>query len=343
MKAVVIEQHGGPEVIEYTDMQTPGPGPGEVQIRLHAAALNHLDLWVRDGWPGLNLQFPHILGTDGTGKVLAVGDGVTGFKPNDRVVLYANISCGRCLHCLAGKQNMCSKWHLLGETMNGTYAEYIVVPDTNLLLLPENVSYRLASASVLVYLTAWHSLVSRGKLQAGESVLIVGASGGVNTASIQIAKYIGAHVLVIGSSPQKLSLAESLGADVLIDRTKNENWSKTVFHETGRQGVDIVVDNVGAKTMSQSMRAAAKGGRILTVGNTSGPKFEIDNRYIFGKHLSILGSTVGTPTDFKKVMTLVFEGTLKPVLDKEYPMSDIATAMERLESGRQMGKISLVI
>ena len=343
MKAIVFLQHGGPEVIEYTDVKTPAPGPGQVQVRLRAAALNRLDLWVREGWPGLKLSCPHIPGTDGAGEVAAVGAGVTEFHRGDRVAIYANISCGRCHYCLAGKQNMCKKWHLLGETMNGTYAEYIVVPTVNLPPLPEDVPFTTAAATGLVFLTAWHSLISRGGLTTGESVLIVGASGGVNTASVQIAKLAGAKVFVVGSSAEKLALAESLGADVVIDRAQEEHWAKAVFEATGREGVDVVVDNVGAATMAQSMRAARKGGRILTVGNTSGPKFEIDNRFIFGKHLSILGSTTGTRKDFNTVMGLVFSGSLKPVLDREYPLTQAAEAFQRLESGKQLGKITLTI
>jgi NADPH:quinone reductase-like Zn-dependent oxidoreductase len=238
--------------------------------------------------------------------------------------------------------NRCLKWDLLGETRNGTYAQYVVVPERNLLPIPEGFEERTAAAAALVFHTAWHSLITRGGLRAGESVLIVGASGGVNTASLQIAKLAGATVYVVGSNAEKLALAESLGADVLIDRSQEENWSRVVYRLTARRGVDVVVDNVGA-TFPLSLRAAAKGGRILTVGNTAGPKVEIDNRYIFGKHLSLIGSTMGTLEEFKTVMGLVFAGRLRPALDRSYPLNEAHAAQERMEQGRQLGKITLDI
>lgn len=343
MKVVLFHNHGGPEVLKYTDYPTPEPTHGQVQVRLRAAALNRADLWVREGWPGLKLEYPHILGADGAGEVSSLGEGVTNLKVGDRVVINSSLSCGECSHCLTGKDNLCPEWHLLGETIRGTYAEYIVVPAINLLPLPKTIEYKEAAAASLVFHTAWHSLITRGRLKKGETVLVVGASGGVNMASIQVAKHVGAQVYVVGSSPEKLLLAESLGADVLINRLKEEDWSKAVYLATERQGADVVVDNVGAGTMPLSMRAARRGGRILTVGNTGGPKFEIDNRYIFGKHLSVLGSTMGTHTDFATVMGLIFDGKLKPVLDRQYPLKEAAAAQERLAAGQQMGKITLGI
>ncbi len=343
MKAILLHEHGGPEVLSYEDFPEPEPGPGQVQVRLHAAALNRLDLWVREGWPGLKLDYPHIPGADGAGVVSALGADVSEFEIGDRVVINSNLSCGRCSFCLAGKDNMCNTWHLLGETIRGTYAEYVVVPAVNLLRLPINMEFAPAAAAGLVFHTAWHSLITRGHLKAGERVLIIGASGGVNTACIQIAKMAGARVYVVGSAPEKLALAESLGADVLIDRSTEENWAKAVYKANGQKGIDVVVDNVGAGTMPLSMRAVTKGGRILTVGNTGGAKFEIDNRFIFGKHLSILGSTMGTHQDFATVMGLIFEGRLNPVVDVQYPLQDAAKAQERLAQGLQKGKITLAI
>jgi NADPH:quinone reductase-like Zn-dependent oxidoreductase len=218
----------------------------------------------------------------------------------------------------------------------------VVIPVTNILRIPDGFKAREAAAAALVFHTAWHSLIVRGELRADESVLVVGASGGVNTASLQIAKLAGATVYVVGSDSKKLKLAESLGADFLIDRSKEENWAKTVYGLTGKRGVDVIVDNVGT-TFPSSFRAAAKGGRILTVGNSGGPKFEIDNRFIFGRHLSIIGSSMGTRADFATVMSLVFEGKLKPVLDRDYPLEEARLAQERLEKGEQLGKITLTI
>ncbi len=343
MKAVLFRQHGGPEVLEYTDFPIPEPKHGEALIRLHAAALNRMDVMVRNGWPGLRLEMPHINGADGAGEVVALSKGEgAGVREGDHVVINANLGCGKCEFCLAGKDNMCRDWHLLGETIRGTYAEYVTVPVKQLYRLPEDFDFHRAAASALVYQTAWHSLVKRGNLQKGEIVLVVGAGGGVNTASVQIAKYIGAQVVVIGSDPKKLEMAEALGADIKIDRSREEDWSKAVFIATNKRGVDVVVDNVGT-TFMQSLRALRKGGRLLTVGNSGGPKFEIDNRYVFAKHLSLIGSTMSTLSDFKEVMDLIVAGKLRPVMDKTFPLAEAASAQERLWRNENFGKITLEI
>jgi len=342
MKTVLFHQHGGPEVLEYAEFPTPEPKPGEVLIRLHAAALNRMDVLVRNGWPGLKLDLPHINGADGAGEVFALGEGVSDFKIGDHVVINANLGCGECDACLSGRDNMCRSWHLLGETIRGTYAEYICLPPRQLYKLPDEFDFHQAAASALVYQTAWHSLITRGNLQAGETVVIVGAGGGVNTASVQIAKLSGARVIVVGSNTDKLNQSEALGADVLIDRSMEQDWSKPVFFATGKLGADLVVDNVGT-TFMLSLRALRKGGRLLTVGNSGGPKFEIDNRFIFAKHLSIIGSTMSQLRDFSTVMDLIVAGKLKPVLDKTFPLKDAALAQERLWHGEQFGKITLDI
>jgi NADPH:quinone reductase-like Zn-dependent oxidoreductase len=342
MKAVLFHRHGGPEVLEYSEFPTPEPSDGQVLVKLEAAALNRVDIWTRNGWPGIKLEYPHIPGADGAGIVAGLGRCVTGWTIGDRVVLNANLGCGRCPACIAGQDNRCHEWHLLGETVRGTYAEYVSVPATNLYPIREGFESNQAAAAALVFHTAWHSLITRGELKPGEYVLVVGASGGVNTASIQIARLAGAKVIVVGSNSKKLELAESLGAEYLIDRSKDENWPKLVYNITGKRGVDVVVDNVGT-TFPSSFRSAAKGGRILTVGNSDGPKFEIDNRFIFGKHLSIIGSSMGTRAEFATVMDLVFAGKLIPVLDRVYPLIEARSAQEQLEKGEQLGKITLMI
>lgn len=351
MKAVLFHQHGGPEVLEYTDFPAPEPKPGEALIRLRAAALNRVDVFVRKGWAGLKLELPHIPGADGAGEVVALpplsspptlGGTEGGLRAGDRVVINANLGCGQCEFCLAGKDNMCANWHLLGETVRGTYAEYIALPVRQLYKLPSNFDFHQAAAAALVYQTAWHSLVTRGRLQKGETVLVVGAGGGVNTASVQIAKFMGAQVIVVGSDAKKLEKAEALGADILINRSKEEDWSKAVYLATNKRGVDVVVDNVGT-TFMHSLRALRKGGRLLTVGNSGGPKFEIDNRYLFAKHLSILGSTMSTLEEFRQVMDLVVAGKLRPVMDSTFPLKDAARAQERLEKNENFGKITLEI
>lgn len=342
MKAAFFEQHGGPEVMRYGDLPAPEPGRGEVLVNVKAAALNRLDKWVRDGWPGLKLKLPHIAGSDGAGVVAAVGTEAAGFAPGDRVVINSNVGCGQCAYCAAGQDNLCDHWHLLGETMDGTCAELVAVPAAQLLKVPAEVALEQAAAAGLVYQTAWHSLITRGDLRAGESVLIVGAGGGVNTASIQIAKLAGCQVYVVGSDAGKLALARTLGADVLIDRSQVD-WGKEVFRLTGRRGVDVVVDNVGAATLMTSLRAARKGGRVLTVGNTSGPKFEFDNRFMFARHVALIGSTMSTRREFATVMGLVFSGALKPVIDSVFPAAEVQAAHEKLERGDVTGKIVLTL
>lgn len=342
MKAILFHEHGGLDVLQYEDFPTPEPGEGQVLVKLETAALNRVDLWTRSGSSGIKLELPHIPGADGAGTIAGLGACVSGFNVGDRVVINSSLGCGHCPACVAGQDNRCRTWHLLGETIRGTYAEYVAVPATNVYPIPDDFAPRLAAAAALVFHTAWHSLIVRGGLRPAESVLILGASGGVNTASIQIAKLAGATVYVIGSNAEKLKLAESLGADYLIDRSQDENWSKTVYNLTSRRGVDVVVDNVGT-TFPLSFRTAARGGRILTVGNSGGAKFEIDNRQIFAKHLSVLGSSMGTRADFATVMELVFSGKLRPVMDRDYPLTEARLAQERLEKGEQLGKITLSI
>jgi NADPH:quinone reductase-like Zn-dependent oxidoreductase len=342
MKAVLFRKHGDADVLEYTDFPTPQPGPGEVLIRLRAAALNRMDITVRKGWPGLKLDLPHINGADGAGEVVSVGEPGGRIEIGDHVVINANLGCGTCDFCLSGWDNMCRKWRLLGETVRGTYAEFVCVPERQAYKLPPDFDFQSAAAAALVYQTAWHSLITRGKLRPGETVLIVGAGGGVNTASIQVAKLGGARVIVVGSNPHKLELAKSLGADVLIDRSKDEDWSKAAFLATGKLGVDVAVDNVGSTSM-QSIRALRKGGRLLTVGTTGGAALDLDGRYLFAKHISIIGSTMSHLRDFNTVMDLVVAGRIRPVLDKAFDLADAAAAQRRLGNDEQLGKITLRI
>lgn len=342
MKAIFFDKHGSTDVLQYGDLPTPEPGRGEVLVRLRVAALNRLDLWVRNGWKGIKIAYPHIPGADGAGEIVALGADVQGWQVGQRVVLNANIGCGRCEFCLSGFDNQCRNWQVLGETRSGTYAEYVVVPVENLFALPDTCDFRTAAAASLVFLTSWHSLITRGNLRPGESVLIVGASGGVNTASIQVARFAGATVYVVGSDSTKLALAESLGAHILIDRSRDPDWSKVVYQLTDKRGVDVVVDNVGS-TFPMSLRALRKGGRLLTVGNTGGPLIEIDNRFVFARHLSIVGSTMGTKKDFAQVMQLIVERKLRPALGSRYPLHQAVQAQRELEAGQQLGKITLDI
>ncbi len=343
MQAVLLYEHGPAENLQFvTDHPVPEPKAGEVRVRVVAAALNYLDVWVRNGWPGIKLHYPHILGADASGVIDALGAGVSGWQIGDRVAIDPTIEWGgRMVRELPDKK--LPRFALLGEHVSGTYAEYICVPARNLLRLPEHVTHVEAAAASLVFVTAWHSLITRGQLRVGESVLIVGAGGGVNTASIQIAKLAGCTVYVVGSTEEKRARAKELGADVVIPRDADGGWARVVYQLTAKRGVDVVVDNVGAASFAQSLRAAARGGRILTVGNTSGPIFEIDNRYIFGKHLTIIGSTMGPHEDYVAVMRLLFKGKLRAVIGARYPLEQVQEAHRALEEGRHFGKIVLEI
>lgn len=342
MKAVFIHEHGGPEVLQYDDLLTPEPDYGEVQIAIKAAAVNHLDIWVRKGWPGIRLDYPFVLGADGAGVVSEVGPGVRDFAVGDRIVINGTFGCGYCENCLAGRDNFCRAGTVLGESHPGVHAEVVVLPTRNVLKIPEHISFEEAAAASLVFLTAWHSLITRGRLLPGESVLVVGAGGGVNTAAIQIAKLTGATVYVIGSTDEKLEKAQALGADVLVNRHKEENWSKAIWQLTQRRGVDVVVDNVGQATWSSSLRALRRGGRMVVVGNTSGYDTAVDSRLIFGKHLSIIGSTMAPQADFRTAMKMVFEGKLHAVIDRAMSLSQIREAHTLLENGKTFGKIVLL-
>lgn len=343
MKAIYFHEHGGPEVLAYGDLDTPEPGAGEVQVAIKAAALNRLDIFVRNGWPGIKLEYPHIPGGDGAGVVSAVGEGVTDVAVGDRVVIDGMLSCGECAFCLAGQDNRCTgpEGGILGEHHPGTYAEYVVVPQRNVLKIPDDLSFEGAAAASLVFMTAWHSLITRGAVRPGESVLVVGAGGGVNSAATQIAKLAGATVYVVGSTDEKLAHARELGADVTINRHE-EDWGKAAFRLTNRRGVDVVVDNVGAATWKTSLRALARGGRMLVVGGSAGYDAETPVNYIFGKQLSIIGSTMAPQRDFRTVMGLIFEGKLKPVVGKVMPLAEAAEAHRVLEDGDVFGKIVLV-
>ncbi len=345
MKALVFKEHGSLTTanIQLQEMPIPEPGPHEVLVEIKAAALNRLDLWVLEGWPSLRLQLPHIMGSDGAGIITAVGQNISPnqWQVGDRVAINPGLSCGQCPYCRLGQDNRCVRFAVLGEHVPGVFAQYQTIPASNLLTLPDHVSFATAAAATLVTLTAWHSLITAGGLRAGEDVLIVGAGGGVNTAAIQIAKLAGARtVYVVGSDDEKLARAQALGADVLINRQR-EDWSKAIYKLTNKLGVDIVVDNVGAATYPASLRALGRGGRLLTVGNTSGPEVEIDNRFIFGKHLSLIGSTMSTQQDFETALHMVFDGHIQAVIDTICPLADGLTALQRLAASDVSGKLVL--
>lgn len=341
MKAVRFHQHGGPEVLRVEEVPTPQPGRGEVLVALRAAALNHLDLFVRTGIPGVKL--PHISGADGAGVVAAHGEGAGRFALGTRVFFDPGISDGTCRYCNRGEHSLCDRWQILGEAAtDGTYAQAVVVPEINCREIPDRLSFEEAAAFPLVFLTAWRMVVTKAQVKPGETVLILGIGGGVATAALQIAKRAGARVFVTSSSDDKLRRAQPLGADVLINH-QTHDFSREVWSITGKMGVDVVVDNVGAATWDRSIRALARGGRLVTCGATSGPKPDEDIRRIFAKQVTIYGSTMGTRNDWEQVTTLLRAGELNPIVDRTMPLEQAARAQEILATAEQFGKIVLQV
>jgi NADPH:quinone reductase-like Zn-dependent oxidoreductase len=340
MKALAFKSFGGPEVLELMDVPDPVIGAGQVLVRVRACALNHLDLFVRDGIPALKTPLPFWTGCDIAGDVAEVGSGVTGVKVGDRVVVNPNLTCDRCEFCIQGEDSLCVRYGILGEHAPGGLAELVAVRADNVLPLPASIAYEDAASFVLTNMTAWRMVVTQAQVRAGEDVLILGVGGGVSSTAVQIAKLCGARVLVTSSSDEKLERARALGADIGINYAK-EDWAKRVFEETARRGVDVVIENVGAATWKQSLRSLRGGGRLVTCGATSGPIGETDIRIVFWKQARIIGSTMASRKEFNDVMRLFFAGRLRAIVDEVVPLADGAAAQRKLGEGTQFGKIVL--
>ncbi|WP_290810502.1 zinc-binding dehydrogenase [Halovivax sp.] len=341
MDAVTITEHGGTDVIEYGEHPEPTVGDDEVLVDVKAAALNHLDVWVRRGLPTLDLEMPHVPGSDGAGVVEAVGDDVTRFEQGDRVALAAGVNCGHCEFCRDGDATRCVSYHIIGEHVPGIHAEYAAIPEDNLIPVPDGVDWEVAGSACLVFQTAWRMLVDRADLRPSESILVLGASGGVGHAAVQIADYVGAEVYATGSTEAKLEAAREHGADHVCNY-EEADFAAWVREETGRRGVDVVVDHVGAATWRDSIKSLAKGGRLVTCGGTTGPNPETDIPRIFWNQLSIVGSTMATPGQVDDVMDLVWDGTFEPAIRETLPMSESARAHELLEGREGFGKVVVV-
>jgi NADPH:quinone reductase-like Zn-dependent oxidoreductase len=342
MKAAIFRQHGGPEVVEIADVPEPRPPAGHILIAVAAAAMNHLDLWARRGLPGLQLEFPHIGGSDIAGVVKELGAGCDGPPVGTRVLVNPSLWCGSCEWCDRGEESLCNSYRILGEHQDGGFAEYVAVPAANVLPIPDDLSFEAAAAVPLVYQTAWRGLMGRAKLRPGETVLVTGASGGVSTAAIQIAKLAGARVFAVTSGAENLRRVEELGADDVVDRSA-ANFSKQVWEATGRRGVDVVFDSVGEAIWADALRALARNGRLVTYGATTGPKGQLDIRLAFWKQLQVIGTTMSSRSEFEDVMDLVFKKKLAPVIDVVWPLDDAREGHRRLEAGQGFGKIVFTV
>jgi NADPH:quinone reductase-like Zn-dependent oxidoreductase len=340
MKALCYYQYGSLNLLKYDNVADPVPGKGQVLVQVKACALNHLDLWVMRGLPGANLDMPHWGGSDIAGVVAGWGPEVTGLETGRRVVIDHGINPVEDEFTRRGEHSMSPGYVIIGEHTRGGLAEYITVPAQNVVEIPDNLDFPEACAPLLVTLTAWRMLINRAKLRAGETVLTVGAGGGVNSAAIQIAKLAGAIVYVVASNAEKAERARELGADFVIDRSRTD-WGKEVQRLTAKRGVDLVVDNVGAATINTSMAVVARGGRIVIVGNTSGQHAEIDIRRIFGKQISLIGSTMGSPQEFRDITRLLWSGRIKTLIDEVIPLSEGKRGFEILQQGKMFGKIVL--
>lgn len=341
MRCVRIHEHGGVEKLVHEEVPTPLIGPNDVLVHVKATSINHLDIWVRQGLPGVKFPLPMIPGVDAAGVAAGIGEAVRHVKVGDRVVVAQGISCGHCKHCLDGNDNLCKDYRLIGEHRDGADAEYIAVPAKNILGLDESVSFETAAAAALVFLTAWHMLVDKAKVRPTENVLVVGASSGVGSAGVQVAKLLGARVIATTSSDVKAAKAKELGADEVINY-RTHGVLEEVRRLTEKNGVEVVFDHVGVSVWEENIRALAKGGRLVTCGATSGYEAKTDLRYVFYKQLQILGSTMGRKGDLITIMKLIEQGMLKPAIDRVMPLAEVREAHRIVEEGKHFGKVVLV-
>jgi NADPH:quinone reductase-like Zn-dependent oxidoreductase len=341
MKAVVFREHGGPEKLSYGEMPMPQVGPEEVLIRVKACALNHLDIWIRQGSPAYPVPFPHISGSDIAGVVEAVGSQAEGVAVGDRVLVSPGVSCWRCEFCLSGRDNMCRSYSLIGAKVHGGYAEYVKVPFRNTLPMPENLLFEQAAAFPLVSVTASHMLFALAGLQYGETVLIMGAGSGVGSMAVQLAKLAGARVITTVGADDKIPKAVILGADAVINHAKEKVADRVKLLTEGK-GVDVVIEHIGPDMWDTCLHSLAKGGRLITCGATTGAEIKLDLRYIFSRQITIKGSYMGTRAELAKTAELMGQKRLIAVIDRTYPLPDARIAQEQMLSRKLFGKIVLV-
>ena len=340
MKAVRIYKHGGVSELTIEEIPLPKVSPNEVLIQVKACAINYLDLWVRRGMPGVTIPLPHTLGCDVSGVVSEIGYAVKHVRPGDEVVICPGVSCGLCKACFSGEDNLCPAYTLVGYTIPGGYAEYVKVPAVNVIRKPDNLDFVQAASAPLVFMTAWHMLVTRAKVHPGEEVLVLAAGGGVGTAAVQIAKLLGARVIATAGSDEKLERVKELGADLLINHAKTDFLGE-VKRLTDKKGVEVVVDTVGAETFEKGFLCLARNGRLVTCGASAGQSIKLDLRYLFAKHLTLLGSYMGSKGDLLEVLSFIRSGKLKPVVGSVLPLEEACMGHELLEKRAIFGKVLL--
>jgi NADPH:quinone reductase-like Zn-dependent oxidoreductase len=338
MKAVRIHEFGSEDVLRYEDVPDPALRKDQVLVRIRACALNHLDLWVRKGLPGVPL--PHILGSDIAGEVVEVGEYVSSVKPGQRVLLAPMHFCNHCEYCTSGRQNQCAQFTVLGNRVDGGNCDLIAIPAVNVIPIPESMDFNQAASVPLVFLTAWHMLVGRAGIRPGQTVLVLGAGSGVGIAAIQIAKMFHCRVITTAGDESKLEKGRALGADYGIDHYK-QKISDEVKRITDREGVDIVVEHVGKATWAESLKSLKPGGTLVTCGATTGPDASMDLRFVYSRQLTLLGSYMGTLGELYEVMAHVFAGRLHPVVDRTFPLTDTRAAHVHMEKSQMFGKIVL--
>jgi len=341
MEAVVFNEHGGPEVLQYTEVEAPTIKANEVLVEVRACALNHLDVWARGGLPGIKISLPHILGNDIAGVVREAGELVTWVNVGDEVMLQPGVSCGHCINCLRGQDNLCPEYDILGYRRDGGYAELVAAPGVNVIPKPQRLSWEEAAAVPLVTVTAWHMMVTRARVEPGEDVLVHAAGSGVGSIGIQVAKLRGARVIATASSDEKLEKARMLGADEVVNYTR-EDWPKEVRRLTNKRGVDVVFEHTGAETWPGSIQPLAASGRVVTCGATSGYDARTDLRQVFYRHLSLLGSFMGSKAELLDAMKFVERGTIRAVVDRTLPLAEARRAHELMEDRAQFGKLVLI-
>ena len=343
MKALTLVAVGGLEHLRVQELPKPAiQTPNDVLVQVHAVGLNRLDLFVVEGLPGVNYSFPHIVGSDGAGTVLEVGSKVNRIKPGDRVMINPTLSCGNCPWCLQGEESLCRRLQVLGEHRNGTAAEYVIVPAENLGRVPDSMPWDQAAAFSLATLTAWRMLATRGRVQAGETVLIWGIGGGVALAALHIARHLGARTIVTSAADAKLEFARDQGADAVLNHRRTDVAAE-VRTLTQGQGVDVIVDSAGEQSWPTSLRSLKRGGRLMVCGATTGPMVSMDLRRLFWHQWSILGSTLGNRQEYAEIVRLAEAGKLWPVVDQVLPLERAEAAFQRLQRGEQLGKLVIEV